>query len=280
MNLDFITDSIQKQLDDSRRELLDLSTRNRLIAIPIGSKSARLIQIFDEKSEEVYRRLISEKKSFTFLPGKGQMELFKPVASHKESIYNDIEPLVELPLPEDDVDPLTGKAKRHTDSRLQTRLTPEVLQRRLFDLHNEARTITEEQGVNILYLAIGFLKWIDRSNNNTERVAPLLLIPIDLVRQSISDRFAIKWREEDFQDNLSLAEKLQIEFGITLPIINSADSESFEIGAYFNKVEQTISTMPGWSVDQDSMCVGFFSFAKFLMYEVVRFSGTLNLSDL
>lgn len=259
--------SIQKQLDDSRRELLDLSTRNRLISIPIGSKSARLIQIFDEISEEVYRRLITDRKTFTFLPGKGQIELFSEKPEHNGTIPDDAEQLVDLPLPEDDTDLVTGKAKRHTDSRLQTRLTPEVLQRRLFDLHNEARTIIEEQGVNILYLAIGFLRWFDQTNNNSERVAPLLLVPIDLVRQSISDRFAIKWREEDFQDNLSLAEKLSIEYGITLPLLNSDDSEAFELGTYFNRVRQAIHSVPGWSVEPDSMCIGFFSFAKFLMYK-------------
>ena len=269
MNPTFIADSIQKQLDDSRRELLDLSTRNRLISIPIGSKSARLIQIFDEKSEEVYRRLISDKKTFTFLPGKSQAELAKKNGEQLANLLpsDDIEQLVDLPLPEEEVDSATGKAKRHTDSRLQTRLSPEVLQRRLFDLHNEARTIIEEQGVNILYLAIGFLKWIDHSNNNSERVAPLLLVPVDLIRQSVSDRFAIKWREEDFQDNLSLAEKLSIEHGVSLPLLSSDDSEGFDVAAYFAKVEKSIRSMPGWSVDADSMCVGFFSFAKFLMYK-------------
>lgn len=255
----FTLDSIRKQLDDSRRELLDLSTRNRLISIPIGSKSARIIQIFDEKSAEVYRRLIVERKGFTFLAGKGQTELF--------SSSDGDEHLVDLPLPDEDVDPSTGKAKRHTDSRLQTRLTPEVLQRRLFDLHNEARTIIEEQGVNILYLAIGFLKWIDRSNNNSDRVAPLLLVPVDLVRQSISERFAIKWREEDLQDNLSLAEKLSIEYGIFLPRLNSDDGEGFVLEDYFARVEQAVKAIPGWSVEPDSMCIGFFSFAKFLMYK-------------
>ena len=263
----FTANSVRKQLDDSRRELLDLSTRNRLISIPINSKSARIIQIFDERSEQVYRRLILDRRTFTFLAGKGQTELFKSKNEYNGTVQDDVEQLIDLPLPEDDTDPATGMARRHIDSRLQTRLTPEVLQRRLFDLHNEARTIIEEQGVNILYLAIGFLKWFDRSNNDSERVAPLLLVPVDLVRQSASDRFAIKWREEDFQDNLSLAEKLSIEYGLTLPLLSTDDSEGFDLSAYFNKVEQVVNVMPNWSVQPDGMCIGFFSFAKFLMYK-------------
>jgi hypothetical protein len=262
------TTLIQKQLDESRRELLDLSTRNRLISIPIGSKSARLIQIFDEKSEEAYRRLVTDKKNFTFLASKGQLSSTEGKSeSSDETLDDDSEQLVDLIQPDDEADPLTGKAKRHIDSRLQTRLSPELLHRRLFDLHNEARTIIEEQGVNILYLAIGYLKWIDTSNNKTERFAPLLLIPVDLIRQSVSDRFAIKWREEDLQDNLSLAEKLSIEFGVTLPLISSEENDSFDLDGFFKRVRETIAPIPGWSVEVDSMCIGFFSFAKFLMYK-------------
>ncbi len=263
----FTAKSVQKQLDDSRRELLDLSTRNRLISIPTNSKSARIIQIFDERSEQVYRRLILDRRAFAFLAGKVQTELLKSKNEQNGTVQDDTEQLTDLPLPEDDTDPATGMARRHVDSRLQTRLTPEVLQRRLFDLHNEARTIIEEQGVNILYLAIGFLKWFDRSNNDSERVAPLLLVPVDLVRQSASDRFAIKWREEDFQDNLSLAEKLSIEYGLTLPLLSADDSEGFDLSAYFNRVEHIVNVMPNWSVQPDGMCLGFFSFAKFLMYK-------------
>ena len=62
--------SIQELLDRSRKELLDLSTRNRLLSIPVNSKSARIIQVYDELSAEVFRMLVNEKKALSFLPGK------------------------------------------------------------------------------------------------------------------------------------------------------------------------------------------------------------------
>ncbi|MDJ1506422.1 DUF4011 domain-containing protein [Xanthocytophaga agilis] len=209
-----ITQAIIKELEDNRRELLDLSSRNRLISIPLSSKIARVVQIFDEKSEEVFKKLIGEKKAFTFLPGKIVKD--SKVVGEEDKSNTDL--LVELPLPEDDpVDATTGLAKRHVDTKLQTRLSPEVLQRKLFDFFNESQTLIQEQGVNILYLAIGFVKWVDKSYGSTERFAPLLLIPVDLVRKSATERFAIKWREEDLQENLSLSEKFRIEFGVKLP---------------------------------------------------------------
>jgi hypothetical protein len=37
--------TLDQLLERSRKELLDLSTRNRLLSMHVGSKSARLIQV-------------------------------------------------------------------------------------------------------------------------------------------------------------------------------------------------------------------------------------------
>src|SRR5258706_6174289 len=117
--------SIQELLDRSRKELLDLSTRNRLLSIPVNSKSARIIQVYDELSSEVFRLLVTEKKSLSFLPGKQGKE---PPANTAQ-LFEDEE--IGLPQPEEDEVLINGVAKRHTDLMLQTALTPEGLQRRM-----------------------------------------------------------------------------------------------------------------------------------------------------
>ena len=53
---------LEKLLEESRCELLDLSTPNRLLAIPVESKSARVIHVRDEKSDVVFRLLVEERK--------------------------------------------------------------------------------------------------------------------------------------------------------------------------------------------------------------------------
>ena len=71
--------------------------------------------------------------------------------------------LADLPQPDEGetVDE-RGVARRHSDTRLQTRMTSKGLQKRLLDLYGDARTLEEEQGVNVLYLALGMLKWVIR----------------------------------------------------------------------------------------------------------------------
>lgn len=61
--------TIAQKLDQARQSLLDLSARNRLLSIPKRS-SGKLINIYDEKTAEIYRILVADSKSMTFAPGR------------------------------------------------------------------------------------------------------------------------------------------------------------------------------------------------------------------
>ena len=251
--------SIQELLDRSRKELLDLSTRNRLLSIPVNSKSARIIQVYDELSDEVFRLLVGEKKGLSFLPGKAG----KPAPGTESSELFDNEE-IGLPQPEDDEETVNGVPKRHADQRLQTALTPEGLQRRLLDLYTNARTMIEEQGVNVLYLALGHLKWFEAGHSDTPRFAPLILVPVDLERKTASERFRLRWREEDIESNLSLEARLLTDFRIDLPAF--PEHEDFDPQDYFDRVAQAIDGAKDWEIQPNAITLGFFSFAKLLMY--------------
>ena len=47
----------------------------------------------------------------------------------------------------------------------------------------EARTLEEEQGINVLYLALGFLHWFEDESSSVDRQAPLILVPAILFPQ-------------------------------------------------------------------------------------------------
>ena len=252
----------EELLSTSRKELLDLSTRNRLLSIPVDSKSARIIQVRDELSDQVFRLLVSEKKSFSFLPGRPS--LTKGDQSEPQNGDTDICGAIGLPQPDDEQDALTGLAKRHVDCRLQTAFSPEGLQRRLLDLYHNSRTMIEEQGVNILYLALGHLKWFEAEAADTARYAPLILVPVELSRKSASEKFILKWTEDDIEENLSLENKLKQDFDIELP--SFPDEDDFDVSKYFENVEVAISGAKGWEVLANEITLGFFSFAKFLMF--------------
>ncbi|WDF72263.1 DUF3320 domain-containing protein [Novosphingobium sp. KACC 22771] len=250
---------ITEKLDRARMELLDLSARNRLLNLPRASKSARSIEIVDEKSAEIFRLLVREAKVFTFLAGKAARD-----TDVDEAVGDDADEILDLAQPEDDVADERGVFGRHADTRLQTRLTPKGLQKRLLELYFDARTLEEEQGVNILYLTLGMLKWIDPTNAANIRFAPLLLIPVSLERGNAGEKFKLRARPEEFASNLSLEAYLDRVHGIRLPTFEATDN--FEPIAYMDEVADAVAAKDGWAVLHDDMALGFFSFAKFLMY--------------
>ncbi|MER9770597.1 DUF4011 domain-containing protein [Mesorhizobium sp. M0189] len=253
---------LKEKLERARMELLDLSARNRLLNVPRFSKSAKTIDIVDERSSEVYRLLVNEGKVFTFIAGKPD----RPKAGQEGSATEDeidYSP-ISLAQPEDDEADDRGVFARHSDTKLQTRMTPTGLQRRLLDLHHDARTLEEEQGVNILFLALGMLKWIDPNNKENIRQAPLILVPVRLERGTAGEKFRLRARPEDQSANLSLELYLDRMHKLAMPSFDAGDD--FDASKYLDAVAEAVSTKEGWEVLRDDMVLGFFSFAKFLMY--------------
>lgn len=249
--------SIRDRLLKERNALLDLSTRNRLLNTPLRTKNNRAIEIVDEKAAEVFR-LLTGNRAFSFIPGVQLSEEERAQLDPDDDITGGI------PQPEDDKVDDRGFASRHSDLRLQTRLTSEGLQKRLFDIWYDAQTLEQEQGVNILYLAIGLLRWFDDDASDIARHAPLVLLPVKLERSSAADRFKLKWRDEPPSPNLTLQAKMRVEFGLTIE--DFKDEDEVDLVAYCTKVAETTSSKKRWEVLPDSMVLGFFSFSKFLMY--------------
>jgi hypothetical protein len=155
---------LKAKLEQARTELLDLSTRNRLISTPRGTR-AKQIEIIDELTSEIFRLLVTDGKALTFLPGR------RAAGTADGDEETDSDQIAELAQPDDHAVDDRGSA-RHGDTKLQTWLTSEGLQKRLLDLFLDAKTLQEEQGVNILYLALGMLKRFENDKSDKERFAP------------------------------------------------------------------------------------------------------------
>ncbi len=233
-----------------RRTLLDLSTRNRLLNLPLRTGNVRTVEIVDERTVEVLR-LLTDGKAMTFLPG-----IETDAASENDLIGAQPE------------DASSGPAARHTDLKLQTKLASEALQKRLFDIWDDARTLEQEQGVNILYLALGLLRWYDDDKAETPRHAPLVLLPVMLERSSATEKFRLKGRGEPPSPNLTLQARMKADFNLTIEDLPSegADEDEIDLAGYAARVAETVKDHKRWQVLPDAMVLGFFSFAKFLMY--------------
>ncbi|CAM3084284.1 DUF3320 domain-containing protein [Vibrio rarus] len=240
---------IKSVFEKSRQELLDMGLRgNTLLSLGKGSK---VLEIVDEKSSQVFDILVNKNRTMKFLAAP-------------ENLKDDNTPLQLSAL----TDHLHGKVgdKRFEDAALQTQLFAQNLDSRLLKIHAESMTYVQEQGVDILYVATGFLKWYEDDNSDKPRYAPLVLIPVKLVRVEAGDAFKVSYTDADLGTNLTLAAKLRMDFAIELPKFDS-EQDDFTLEHYFTQVSEAIAKERRWQVVADKMALSFFSFGKFQMYQ-------------
>jgi len=266
-------DPILSRLEHARRDLLDLGLRNSLINYrPLKSRG---VEAVGESPIEVFRILVRDGKRMTFAPAPEKttpqattQATHQPTARQANLLPDATQTALlpdEPPALSQPEEPSPAEiAARQRDSQLQTAVSSEQLQTRLLNTYYAARTFIEEQGVNILFLALGMLEWYEADASEEKRRAPLLLVPVDLERSNALDRFHLSYGGEDIGDNLSLAAKLKTEFGVEAPTM--PDIEDLDLGAWFDAWEQAIESRQRWAIDRTAVALGFFSFGKFLMY--------------
>ena len=242
--------SIQAKIEASRRELLDLSLGNTLLNY--RPSRARGVEIVGESIAQVFDTLVGQGKAMSFLADKTK--------SDSPSLWDEEDDLLADPL----------RTADQSDSRLQTAESQSSLERRLLNTYRLANSAVEETGVNMLFLALGMLRWYESDSSQQVRYAPLVLVPVRLERGGVRKRFTVHYTGDDLGVNLSLIEKVKADFGLILPDQDAleSDSENSDAAGYISQAAHVISeSAPDrWAVDPDRIALGIFSFNKFLMY--------------
>ncbi len=238
-------DAVIKLFDDTRKRLVETGTRNRLVHVNRANTRGNVLNVVNERSDDVHV-LLSGGKTMRF-------------AALGQDRGEDREQLVLADEAGHEVD-----KGRHTDNQLDTRLGPDALQKKLLKIAREAQTAEEESGVNMLYLALGFLTWYEDKTSSLPREAPLVLLPVELCRNARTSTYDIRARDEDALTNLPLQQRLKDDFGIDLPELDIG--EGWKPSDYFALVETAVAARDRWKINPDAIQLGFFSFSKLLMY--------------
>ena len=264
--------TISAELDKSRRDVLDLSLRNPLLNFRPSKR--RGLEVVDELSRELFRIIVRDERVMYFRAAAEERSARDERAAPREQPAPDVPGAHDAPsdapaellalLSEPASDP-NVPAARHTDNKLQTALTLASLNLRLRETLRQARLSIEEQGVNILYLALGMLRWYESESSETERRAPLLLVPVRLTQSGVRASFKLAWTKDEIEPNLSLEAKLKQDFSVRLPEMPPEDD--LDVDAYLAEVEREVARQPRWSVERDEVHLNFFSFSKLLIYK-------------
>lgn len=134
----------------------------------------------------------------------------------------------------------------------------------LKNISKKAKSAIEETGVNIAYMAMGFINWNENENSHYIMRAPILLVPIAVENESAIDPYFIRVIDDDIIVNPTFSFKLQNDYGIKLPDID--DEENIDV--YFEQIERLVSKL-NWTVLKECR-IGIFSFLKINMYKDLK----------
>jgi very-short-patch-repair endonuclease len=144
----------------------------------------------------------------------------------------------------------------------------EALDARLLEIYRAAETGLEEGGANILFLVFGFLEWKEEKNAEATHLAPILLIPVTLQRQSVRSGFRLARHDDEVIVNPTLIQKLWQDFNLKLPPIDVVpiDDKGIDVGKILQIFRMQVAEIKGWEVKEQAH-LGIFSFTKYLMWK-------------
>lgn len=256
--------TIEQVLQELRRRLLDLTARNRLLNF--RHSQTKTIQIVDAVPNAVYDRLM-DGRSLTFIP------VPDPRPSEYEGEGRRQKPEVreyakQLGIPTNyELGRRSGSLPARGNEGLKLRVLayPEDTERLCRRISKDARSSIEETGTNMLYLVLGFLEFYEAPQSDRTLLAPLIAVPVNIKkgapdRESRLPLYEITYTGDEVADNLSLREKLRVEFAMELPALG----EDFNPEEFFSQVEDAIATRPRWKVRRQ-LTLALLSFARMLL---------------
>lgn len=237
------------RIEDWRRRLIDLSYRNRLIRYRPTKATTLTIEA------PSIRELIAD-------PARTKPWRFYFPPEVDESDEDDTSQAADF------IDEMVLKRAREgrrppkQDEIVVTERNPKRISRILDNLAKRSNAEFQDKALRILYLAAGFLEWVDPTRDE-ELASPLVLVPVELRRQTATHPYELFFvDDEDIVINPSLTEKLRRDAGRELP--EDWAWEDKPIADELAEIAQALAGT-GWTI-RESAALGLFSFQKYVMY--------------
>ena len=239
------------------RKLLDFSLRNNLLNTRLGKRVVPFISFEIEHLEDH----LQNNEDYAITPSPG-----KKIEPNSEGMYDSQHQAAEYQ---------NFVSEMIKSNKIASYLTETELQSALTYVYRTARTSLEENGANSLFLALGMLRWFETAKSEQPRYAPILLLPVDIIRRS-GNKYVIRKRDEDIILNITLVELLKQNFKINLDILKDLpkDESGVDVKKIFTYFRRAIMEQKKWNVLEESM-LGLFSFNKFVMWNDIHSNAEL-----
>ncbi|MFW9260395.1 DUF4011 domain-containing protein [Nostoc sp. CALU 546] len=230
--------NLAQKIEKWKAGLADLGRRNPLIKF--RQDSPRILEIITEEPDFLFQNLTEDKKSL----------YFQILDSEHQNITQSRN--------------TKALSAQKNPLELITRQRGSEQLKRLNKLRLESRRSFEERGVNSLFLALGTLTWYDKDKDKPEDVlvSPLILVPVELIKEPRRDVYKISLLDEDVVLNPTLTQKLKQTFGIELP-----EGEAIQTLTYdeiIAEIEELLAEQKTWEI-KENVFLSLFSYAKAAM---------------
>jgi very-short-patch-repair endonuclease len=245
--------TLQEKLNEWKRQLLDLSKRNRLLHFKETKRQTLCVE--QPRTEEVFKRIVGVEKPLTV------------VGVDPKSLVNLIDDAT-------DSDP-TSASQPIKVNEIRFVGSPQTVATALYTLRARSKIELEERGVGVLFLAFGFLHWFESDDSDYEIVSPIVLAPVDLDRETMLEPYRVVPRDDEVVANPTLQKILVDQFKIKLPDLPG--EEDWSLVDYLEQVRLMIASKSRWRVE-DVTYLSIFSFMKLNMYRDLE-NGLSNAEE-
>lgn len=253
LHFDDSKQSITKQMIWERK-LLDFSLRNNLINTKVGRRVIPFISFDIDHLEDHLQA--GENYQILASPTKNKLEP-NQYGVYDSSLYKgDLGNLVVREL---------------QNKRIFSYLSDTELQNALKYVYRTSRTSLEENGANSLFLTLGLMKWYETEKSEMPRFAPILLLPVDIIRRGGTLGYVIRTRDEEIILNITLMELLKQQYNVLIKGLDPLpkDNSGVDVKLIFTIIRNNIKNLRGWDVLEEST-LGLFSFNKFVMWNDIH----------
>lgn len=248
---------LQERIGGWKKSLLDMSKRNRLLWYkPYRVGSLKIDEnIFDDPQPPIIavQDLITNGGSIQF-----NAELPVLPAEPKEGDANYEENKKEY-----------DSIKKSADKIKSRNSALEIIRRKI-------KSENDEKGLNIGYIAVGFLKWYEREDSSSEISSPLIMIPVVIEQDSRKTPFKIVINaDEEIAINPVVNKKFESDFNINL---NTEEYDFTDLNSALDSIANKIKSQEGWRVSNE-VVLDTFNFQNLVIWNDFEKNAELIFSS-
>jgi very-short-patch-repair endonuclease len=241
--MDFRQNLIQK-IAKWKAGLADLGKQNPLINF--NQDSLQALEIITESVDILYQNLIFAKKTLNFQMLDSEHQDIKALPDEKNTL------------------------------ELITRQTGVEQLKCLKKLYSQAQLSFEKQGINNLFLALGTLTWHDKDEPEEPLITPIILVPVELIKEARRDVYRISVLEENIVFNSALVQNLKQTFGIRLP--EAGNIQELSYSEIISQISELLVELKTWQI-KDDVFLCLFPYAKAIIAQDINENENRILSN-